>query len=177
MPSSLSRAWLGRPRRAVAWLLSAWAGNAEGAVHATVMMGVLLAAEDARSEGYPEAIGAAAIVVALFWLMSFYAHTVGVRLQSNEPLRGALLWRTFVYEVPIIEGATIPLLVLLIAWAAGATASSAVSAALWTTVGVIVTLEVVAGWRAGLHARGLLLRAGAGAAMGLAIAALHLVLH
>ena len=177
MSSSLSPAWLGRPRRAAAWLLSVWAENAEGALHATVMIGVLLAAEDARREGYPEEIGAAALVVVLFWLMSFYGHTLGVRLKSNEPLKAALLWRTFVHEFSIIEGAIVPLLVLLIAWAAGATVSSGGTAALWTAVGVIVTLEVVAGRRAGLHARGFWLQAGAGAAIGLAIAALHVVLH
>jgi hypothetical protein len=141
------------------------------------MMGVLLAAEDARSETYPEAVGAAAIVVVLFWMLSFYAHTLGVRLQANEPLKAPLLWRTFVHEFPIIEGAIVPLLVLLVAWAAGASVTAGVTAALWTTVGMIVTLEVVAGWRAGLHARRLWLQAGAGAAMGLAIVALQLVLH
>lgn len=159
------------------WLLNAWVENAEGALHAAVMMGVLLAAENSRGEDYPEAIGTAAIVVLLFWLMSFYAHTLAVRLQSNQPLKATLLRRSFIHEFPIIEGAVVPLLVLLIAWAVGATVSGGVTAALWATVVVIVALEIVAGWRARLHARALWLQAAAGAAIGLAIAALHLVLH
>lgn len=47
-----------RPQRAATWLLSVAADNAHRAVYGTVMVGVLLAAEDTHHEGYPETIAA-----------------------------------------------------------------------------------------------------------------------
>jgi hypothetical protein len=75
-----------RPRRAVERLACVAVENAGGAVHGTVMVGVLLAAEDSHREGYPETIGAAAVVLALYWLMSLYTHTLGIRLRTRGRL-------------------------------------------------------------------------------------------
>ncbi len=141
------------------------------------MIGVLLAAEDPRSEGYPETIVGATIVLVLYWLTSFYTHTLGARLQTREPLTKTLFWHGCLHELPIIEGAVVPVLVLLIAWVAGAAVTTGITAALWTVALGIVTLEVAAGWRARLRPQGLCFQAAAGAVMGLAIIALKLVLH
>lgn len=141
------------------------------------MIGVLFAAEDARQVGYPETIAAAALVLALYWLAGFYAHELGVRLQTREPVSRKLFWRSCVHELPIIEGGSIPVLVLLVAWAAGARVTGGVTAAVWATAVTIVTLEVAAGWRARLGAKRLLAQASAGVFLGLAIVALKLMLH
>jgi len=151
--------------------------NAEGAVYGTVMVGVLLAAEDPRREGYPGTIEAAALVLVLYLLTHLYTHILGARLRTSEPLSMTLLRHGCVHELPIIEGALVPTLALLVAWAAGAHVTSGVTIALWTTVVTILVLEVTAGWRARLRLRRLWLQAGAGAIMGLAIIALKLILH
>jgi hypothetical protein len=177
MSSTPVSACLRRPRRAGAWLLRLATENAGGAVYGTVTIGVLFAAEDARHEGYPETIGAAAVVLVLYWLMTFYTHTLGARLQAREPLNLTFFWRSCLHELPIIEGAFVPVLVLLLAWAAGAPVTSGVTAAVWTTAVSIVVLEVVAAWRAQLSLRSLWLQAGAGVIMGAAVIALKLVLH
>jgi hypothetical protein len=171
------RAWVGRPRRALAWLLTVGAANAEGAVYGTLMIGVMLAAEDADRVGYPETIGAATIVLALYWLANLYTHTLGLRLKTREPLNVRLILRSCVHELPIIEGALIPVLALLVAWAAGATVASAVTAALWAAAVSIVFLEIAAGWLARLRPHDLWLQAGIGAVMGLAVIGLKLLLH
>lgn len=176
-PSSGSRTGPGRPRRAAAWLIDIAAENAGGALHGTVMIGVLLAAEDAGSEGYPATIGAAAIVLTLYWLMSLYTHTLGMRLRTGEPLDRVLLWRSCTHELPIIEGGVLPVIALIVAWAAGGTVTSGVTAALWTAALSIVALELAAGRRARLSRRALCLQTGISAVMGLAILALKLVLH
>jgi hypothetical protein len=44
------------------------ARNVEGAVYGTVVVGVLLAAEDPRRVGYPETVEAALLVLTLYWL-------------------------------------------------------------------------------------------------------------
>lgn len=54
---SPSRARLERPRRAGSWLLGLAAENAGGAVYGTVMIGLLLAAEDARHDSTPRRSG------------------------------------------------------------------------------------------------------------------------
>ncbi len=151
--------------------------NAGGAVYGTVMVGVLFAAEDARHEGYPETIAAAALVLVLYWLTNLYAHTLGARLRTREPLDLTLMWRSCLYELPVIEGACVPVLVLLVAWAAGASITTGVTAAVWATAISIVALELAAGWRARLRPRSLWIQACAGVVMGAVIIALKLVLH
>ncbi|MFZ0378057.1 MAG: hypothetical protein WAL38_09535, partial [Solirubrobacteraceae bacterium] len=79
--------------------------------------------------------------------------------------------------LPILAGASPPLLAVLIAWAAGATLGSAIDIALWTGVAAIIAVEVAAGIQADLSGRRLLIQAVVGAAFGLLILALRLVLH
>lgn len=158
-------------------MTSVTADNAGGAVYGTVMIGVLLAAEDGAHESYPEAIGAAVLVLALYWLTNLYTDTLGGRLRTGEPLNKTLFLRSCIHELPIIEGALLPVLVLLVAWAAGASVTSAVTAALWTTAISIIVLEVAAGWRARLRPHELWLQTGLGGILGLAIIMLKVVLH
>ena len=167
----------GRLRRAADHLVDLAAQNVEGAVYGTVMIGVLFAAEDTRRETYADTVEAALIVLLLYVFTHVYAHFLGTRLRAREPLTAKILWHSCIHELPVLEGAIVPVLALLIAWALGATATDGTTAALWTTAVMIVTLEVAAGWRAKLGAREMLLQAGTGALLGLTIVALKLVLH
>lgn len=167
----------GRLRQAIAWLVKLAGDNAGGAVYGTVMIGILFAAEDSESVGYPDAVAAAVIVLALYWLTSLYTYTLGTRLQTGEPLSARVFWRSCLHELPIVEGALLPLLVLLAAWAAGASVTTGVGIAIWTTAVSIVILEFAAGWRSGLGLGRLLLQAAGGAAIGFAIVGLKLLLH
>ncbi|MBV9917568.1 MAG: hypothetical protein JO153_13775 [Solirubrobacterales bacterium] len=158
-------------------MLDVATANAAGGVYGTLMVGILLAAESPGHETYGETVGAAAIVLGLYWLTSLYAHLLGDRLKKQESLNLALVRRMCLYELPIIEGALVPLVALLVAWAAGASLTTGIRVAVWTMVGTVVALEVAAGWRARLGARGVWLQAAAGATMGLAVVAAKLVLH
>jgi hypothetical protein len=177
MASRTARAESSRLRQAIAWFVKVTLDNAGGAVYGTVMIGVLFAAEDSESVGYPDAVWAAVLVLALYWLMSLYTYTLGTRLRTGEPLSAGVFWRSCVHELPIVEGALLPLLVLLVAWATGASVTTGVSIATWTAAVSIVVLEFAAGWRSGLGLGRLLLQAGAGAAIGFAIIGLKLLLH
>jgi prepilin signal peptidase PulO-like enzyme (type II secretory pathway) len=151
--------------------------HAGGAVYGAVMVGVLLASEDARREGYGATIEAAVVVLALYWLTNLYAHTLGERMQRREHLHLKLFWRSCVHELPTVEGAMIPVAVLLVTWAASLPVTSGVNAALWSSAATVVVLEVAAGWRSRRGSGDLWLQIGAGAVMGLTLVGLKLVLH
>ncbi len=164
-------------RRVQTWLAGVTLDNAGGAVYGTVMIGVLFAAEDSGAVGYPDTIGAALIVLALYWLTSLYTYILGTRLRTGESLSASVFWRSCVHELPILEGALLPLLVLLCSWAAGANVTTGVTIAIWAAAISIVVLEFVAGWRSALPLRRLWLQAVMGAMIGFAIIALKLLLH
>ena len=153
------------------------AANVQCAVYGTVAIGVLFAAEDAPRVGYPETIEAAAIVLALYWLTGLYAHELATRVQRREQVNLRLLCRSGLHELTVIEGGLIPILAVLVAWAAGAAVAVGVAVAVWTTAATIIALEVAAGWRARPGPKRLLLHVSVGVAMGLAIVLLKLMLH
>jgi hypothetical protein len=82
-----------------------------------------------------------------------------------------------VKELSVLIGASIPLLVLLIFWGAGARLGTAVSAAVWTSAAMIVIIEFVVGRRANLTGRQLIMQTGFGAFLGLLVLTLRIVLH
>ena len=71
----------------------------------------------------------------------------------------------------------LPLLVLLLAWAAGASETTGIDAAVWTAIVSLVVFELLAGLRAGSTPREFALEGGVGVLMGLAIFALKSLAH
>ncbi len=164
-------------RRAATWLVAAAVGNPEGAVYGALLVGVLLAAEDAHRETYGETIGATAIVLLVYALVGLYTHILGARLRTKEPLARALIKRSLIHELPLIEGGVTPVVVLVVAWAAGVSVTSGVRAAVFATAISIVVLEVAAGWRARTQGSSIWVRAAVGALAGLGVVAVKVVLN
>jgi hypothetical protein len=151
--------------------------NPGGLVYGTIAVAALLAAETARGESYAKSIGAVAITLLLYWLARAYSEFAGHRLQKSEPFRIAGLAQTMVRELSVLVGAAIPLVVLLVWWAAGARLTTAANAAIWTAAATIVLIEVVSGFRARLSRRELVAQTALGAVLGLLVTALRVVLH
>jgi hypothetical protein len=151
--------------------------NPAGAVHGTLIVAALLAAESARNETYADTVGAVAIALLLYWLAHSYAEVTARRLQKQEALTLDSLVETMVHELTIILGAAVPLLTLLIWWAAGGSLSGAVTAAIWTAVGVIIVTEAVIGVRAELPRKELIVQTAFGATLGALVIGLRLLLH
>jgi hypothetical protein len=141
------------------------------------MIGALLAAESGSHDTFAETLGSALIAVAIYWLVHAYSETLGRRLSTPGRLTVVSLWRALRYEWAIVEGAAIPLLVLVLAWATGASQETAVTAALWTAVVCVIVFELVAGIRSQATPAELALDVGVGVVMGVAILALKVVLH
>ena len=151
--------------------------NPAGAVYGLITVGALLAAESGLRETYPETVGSATIAVVLYWFAHSYADVLGLRLTEQRRVSWDELWHTFVQDWAIAKGAGAPLTALLVAWAVGASQTTAVTAGVWTVVGSLIAFEVAAGVRARAKPLELVLEVTVGATMGLAILALRALLH
>lgn len=160
--------------RILRWLVPD--ANPAGSLFGLITIGVLLAAESARHETYQEVVGSAVVTLLLYWFAHAYTQTLGRRLEYGERLTAGMVAQSLVHNWAIVTGAAIPLVALLIAWVAGATPNTAVNIALWTSAAVLVVIELAAGVRAGAKPRELLFEGSVGAAMGIAIIALRVIL-
>jgi hypothetical protein len=151
--------------------------NPAGVVYGTLIIGAVLATESARRETLLETVGATVLALLLYWLAHAYAGTVGDRLDRQIPLTASGIARALGHDRAILRGALVPILVLLLASAVGASLATAVFLAVWTSAGAILVFEVVAGVRAQLRGSELIVQVCAGAVMGLAIIALRTLLH
>lgn len=122
-------------------------------------------------------IASTALALGIFWLAHSYSMTLGRRLSRQERLTVGALARALGREWSIVRGASLPLLALLIAWAAGASETTGVNAAVWVAIVSLIVFELLAGLRAGSTPRERVLEGGVGAAMGLAILALKSLAH
>jgi hypothetical protein len=168
-----------RPRgwvfRAAGWIVPA--ENPARVVYGVVAIGALLAAESGIHESYVDTVGSALIATGIYWLAHAYASVLGRRLAMPGRLTVSMLGRALRHEWAIVEGAAIPLVALLFAWAVGAAQETAVTAALWTAVASLIAFELAAGIRSDATPGELALEVGVGMTMGLAILALKVVLH
>ena len=151
--------------------------NPAGAVYGLITIGALLAAESGLRDTYPETVGSAAIAVVLYWFAHSYADVLGLRISEQRRLSSSELWHTFVQDWSIARGSSMPLLALLVAWAAGASQPTAVTAAVWTAVASLIAFELAAGIRSRSEPAELVLEVLVGATMGVAILALRALLH
>jgi hypothetical protein len=161
--------------RLIGWLLPE--ENPAGAVYGTLTVGALLAAESGLRDTHLETLGSAVLALALYWLAHSYASLLGHRLAARERLTLGALWRAFLHDWSIVRGAALPLLALAIAWLLGASQEAGVSAALWSAIASLIALELLAGLRAQARPAELLLEGCVGAAMGLGVLALRIILH
>lgn len=153
------------------------AQDASGVVYGLILIGALLAAESGRHETYLDTVVSTVIAAALYWLAHAYADVLGDRLEQQERLSARAFAQALAHDLGIMCGAALPLFALLLACAAGAPLHSAVTAALWTTIASLVVFELFAGLRSRAAPRELALDACVGAAMGVGILLLKIVLH
>jgi hypothetical protein len=174
MPTPANRGSVARGARGFFGLIL---NNPGSAIYGTIAVGALLAAESVRRETYGKNIEAVVITLLIYWLAHAYADLAAVRLRSGARLTIGGLGKTMLHELPLLAGATIPLAILLICWAAGTRLSAAVIAALWTSAAIVVTIELSAGIRGRLGARQFLAQVLVGAVLGSLVIFLKVVLH
>jgi hypothetical protein len=151
--------------------------NPGGAVYGIITIGALLAAESGAHETYAETIGSAVIAMLLYWIAHSYSDVLGLRLSEQEPFGWGRLWQTFTRDWAIVKGASVPLLALVVAWAAGAEQATALAIGVWTAVASLIAFELAAGIRAQARPAALVREVIVGATMGFAILALRALVH
>jgi len=151
--------------------------NPSEAVYGMIVIGSLLAAESGLHDNYLDTFLSATIAATLYWVAHAYSTMLGLRLAGYQRLNLAAFGRALARDWPLVRGAAIPILALVVAWASGADRETAVTAAVWSTAASLVMLELAAGLRTRASKGELALEVGIGAAMGIAIIALKVILH
>jgi TM2 domain-containing membrane protein YozV len=151
--------------------------NPSRVIYGIIAIAALLAAESGLHETYLDTVASAAIAAVLYWFAHAYAELLGLRLALHERLTVGALGRALAHEAAILRGALVPLAVLAVGWIVGAQQQTAVTAALWSAIASLLVFELIAGLRAHASARELAFEGCIGAAMGVAIIALKIVLH
>ena len=149
-----------------------------GLIYGTISVAALLAAESARSETYPKTVGAVGILTILYWIAHSYcasSRLSGSRSTSRSPTAGCCVNAT--RELTVLIGAAIPFFEILVFWVVGASLTTAIASASWTSAGIVVAIEIVIGVRADLKGRELVRQTTVGAVLGLLIVALRVLLH
>lgn len=148
-----------------------------GAVYGLILVGSLMAAESYKHESHLDVLLSAGLTLLVFWLAHAYSLALGRRIESGLSLSPHSLWDGLVGSASVLQGAVIPLLGLLVASAAGASSQTAIDVALWSSIGTLVALELIAGVRAKERPLELLLSCCVGAGIGAAVLALKALLH
>lgn len=160
--------------RAAVWI--APRVNPTGAIYGLLSVAALLAAESGRHETYEDTVASAVIAACLYWLLHSYATVLGRRLSEGERLTPHALTRAVAYNRSLLRGAAVPVIALLVSWAAGATEDTAVTIALWTSIASLFLFELAAGLRARASASELALDAVVGVALGIGLLLVKVVL-
>ena len=151
--------------------------NPSGTVYGTLVVGALLAAEDPDVVGVGGLIAGVVIALSLYWLAHAYAAVAGHRLSTGARWSRQDLVAELRHEWAILRAAALPVIVVLIAVAAGATTHGAVDAGITACLVVLVGLELLAGVGTGRPARAVIWDGLVGAAMGAGLLGLKIVLH
>jgi hypothetical protein len=151
--------------------------NPGGAIYGTVTIGVLLAAEASRAETYSRTLDAIAAALFLYWLAHGYAHVAGRRLSEKESYTIGSVFVALGEELAILRGAAIPFLAVILCWLANARLSVGITAGIWSAVGVLLAIELIAGIRARLSFGALMVQTSVGALFGITILVLRSLLH
>jgi Na+-translocating ferredoxin:NAD+ oxidoreductase RnfA subunit len=146
-------------------------------IYGTVVVGALLATESARRETYLETVAAVALALLLYWLAHAYAEFTTRRIRGTAQPTPTELGRSMAHEAPLLLGALLPLLVLLLCWVAHAQLTTAVTIGIWTSAGIALVEQVVAALRERGSTAAVIRQSAIGLSLGLLVIGIKLVLH
>ena len=151
--------------------------NPAGFIYGVLAVATVIAAESTRQETLGKLLAAGAVTLVLYWMAHAYAHHWASRLAGDGDWNLREFLHSLSREAPILAGAALPLAVMVLAWMAGASLKTDVTAVLWFSIAEIVALELVVGLRRHASARELTLDSMIGIGLGVGILAVRVLLH
>lgn len=151
--------------------------NPASAVYGLLAIGAVLAAESAGTETYGVTFLSAVISACLYWLLHAYSTLLGRRLKGQARVDTTGLGSALSHDAPLLRGAAIPVMALVLCWALGASQPTGLYIALWTCVGALVAFEFLAAVRSRATVGEFVLQLAIGVTMGLLVLVLRVVLH
>jgi hypothetical protein len=151
--------------------------NPETQIYGTITAGALLAAEADRHESFWQVGGSVALALIVVWFAHAYATGVAARMHSGEGRPFHNLLRGMLHELALLRGAFLPLFVLLLAGACGASLITAETAALISAAVLLVVLELLVGLRSALRPAEIVLQVAVSALIGVSVLVLRVIVH
>lgn len=149
--------------------------NASAVVYGIITVGAVLAAEGNRNETYLRSVGAAVLVLLLYWVVHAWSQDSGSRLAERRAFAWAPFAEALRDEWSIMRGASVPILSVIIAGLSGATDRRAVFVGTLVAAVMLVVFELSVAVRGRLSPKQVAVQAAAGALFGMALIGLRFV--
>ncbi|HEY8081076.1 MAG TPA: hypothetical protein VIE15_03220 [Acidimicrobiales bacterium] len=166
------------PDGAAATLFSAVVGrpeNASSVIYGIITVGAVLAAEGNRNEPYWRSVGAAILILLLYWVVHAWSVDSGDRLEKRRAFEGPAFLAELRAEFSIMRGAVAPIAAVILAGVAGATDQRAVFIGTIVSAMMLVLFEFSVAVLGRLGARQVVIQTAAGGAFGMALIVLRFV--
>ena len=150
-------------------------GDPGPAIYGTFTAGAVIAAESTRAESLWLSCLGVELVVLLYWLAHAYSRGLSRRVKEREALSWKGLIQDFKREFGIVEGASIPLAVVVIVGIFSRNPVTALSVGIWVTCISLVAYELLAGIAIGLRRWALVSQAAIGGLLAVGIALLKAI--
>lgn len=146
-------------------------------MYGTVTVGAVLDAEGIKTETFAETIIGVMLAMVVLWLAHSYAQITGHRVEKGEYLTPRTIARHMAQEAPILAGAVVPLLTVIVWTATGSNLSEALSAGIWADVAMLIAINVVAGFVTELSGIALVVQTAVGVVLGIGVIVVKLIFH
>ena len=140
-------------------------------------MAALLAVESGRRETLWQAGLSVSVAIVALWLAHGYAGGVGQRFRDRDETALGHLVASLRTEVGILRGLIIPVGVLIVCGLTGVSDPTAITAALVSSILVLVAVELFAGIRSSRRGRDVVVEVAISLIVGLAVVFVKFIVH
>lgn len=124
----------------------ALASRVSAAIYGLIVSGAVMAAAGEHGSVHDVVI-TVFVTVLVYWAAESYADVLGEQIAEERRSTWRRVWELLRLGWPLVEASYVPLVVLLIAWAVGASTTAAITAGLVTNALLLVAL----GWIASIQ--------------------------
>jgi hypothetical protein len=154
----------------------ALASRLAAAIYGLIVSGAVMAAAGEHGSVRDVAI-TVFITVLVYWAAESYADVLGEQIAEARPSTWARSWELLRQGWPLVEASYVPLIVLVVAWAVGASTTGAITAGLVTNALFLVALGWIASAQTSRSVPVRIASAALAGAFGMVMIAIKTILH